>query len=414
MLSHTSCTAFTAVVLPSLLGLETKKDVAAVPLGIYDGQRYLFRTGWWKVANIAHSLWRYGTSLFSMNSAGQALLSKFVSIYKMQAKGRAFKTVPELLRAMGGEEMYQLTQVTAEQYTLQELRLQETLTRELITGAMYMNYGQGIDVNAFTCMVSLAGVQEDSLWAVVGGNRQIPEMALERSGARLHMCSVTSVERREKEGRVRYSLETSEEDRGAGREEYDAVIVATPLYERAIEFRSFPTPVYTEDLTSTTYHRTVAEFIDGEINPAFFGLDDNDRNFPLVNLVTDSAQNLAPFPFCSVSVNVPSEEPQSANADYSKPLTEDRSRVWKIFAPRPLTSEEKTQMFKTIRAEATVDWLAYPNYSPPEKFPSFELDGGVFYVNGIEKAASAMEMSAIGAVNCALLTRDYLHTRQHS
>ncbi len=54
------------------------------------------------------------------------------------------------------------------------------------------------------------------------------------------------------------------------------------------------------------------------------------------------------------------------------------------------------------------DWLAYPVYNPPEECPSFVLDSGMFYINGIEKAASAMEMSAIGGKNVALLARNYL------
>ena len=39
---------------------------------------------------------------------------------------------------------------------------------------------------------------------------------------------------------------------------------------------------------------------------------------------------------------------------------------------------------------------------------TFILDDGVFYVNAVEKAASAMEMSAIGAKNCAILAYEYL------
>ena len=336
-----------------------------------------------------------------------------MNIYSLQAKGESYKTVPDMLRAMGGEELYQLTQITAEQYLQEDLRLQERLMRELVTGAMYMNYGQGLEVNASTCMVSMAGVDESCLWAVVGGNRQILQTALGRSEAVLHKSTVTSITRLERDGRVVYTIETSSSEGGetSVEGEYDAVIVATPLYEKSIQFNSFPSPVYTNDITATTYHRTVAEFIDGEINPAFFGLEDNDRNFPLINLTTKFAEGASPFQFCSVTVNVPSEEPESANEKYSKPLPEDPSRVWKIFTPRPLTSEEKKQMFKKIDAEATVDWLAYPNYSPPETFPPFELDVGVFYVNGIEKVASAMEMSAIGAKNCALLARKYLRSR---
>ena len=378
-----------------------------MPVGVYDGKRYLFRTGAWKLINLAYSFWRYGSSLFTLNSAVKNLLNKFIGIYSLQAKGNTYHTVPDMLRAMAGDEMYQLTQVSAEHYLLRDLHIQETLVRELVTGATYMNYGQGLEVNAATCMVALAGMQDDSLWAVVGGNRRIPETALERSGATLHKCSVTSVTRLEKDGRLSYVIETDETSELTSVQEYDVVIVATPLYEKLIQFKDFPTPIYTEDITNTAYHRTVAEFIDGEINPAFFGLKDNDRTFPLVNLTSD----FGAIPICAVAINVPCQEPESASWKYIKPLPDEPSRVWKIFSPRPLTTEEKQQMFKTIHAEATVDWLAYPNYSPPETFPPFELDSGVFYINGIEKAASAMEMSAIGAKNCALLAREYLRRK---
>ena len=378
-----------------------------MPVGVYDGKRYLFRTGAWRLINLAYSFWRYGSSLFTLNSAVKNLLNKFIGIYPLQAKGNMYRTVPDMLRAMAGDEMYQLTQVSAERYLLHDLRIQEMLVRELVTGATYMNYGQGLEVNAATCMVALAGMQDDSLWAVVGGNRRIPETALAQSGATLHKCSVTSVTRTEKDGRLSYVIETDKSSELTNTQEYDAVIVATPLYEKLIQFKDFPTPTYTEDVTNTTYHRTVAEFIDGEINPAFFGLEDNDRTFPLVNLTSD----FGAIPFCAVAINVPCQEPESASWKYIKPLPVEPSRVWKIFSPRPLTREEKQQMFKTIHAEATVDWLAYPNYNPPETFPPFELDSGVFYINGIEKAASAMEMSAIGAKNCALLAREYLRRK---
>ena len=379
------------------------------PIGVFDGQCYLFRTGSWKIINSFRLLWRYGLSLFRLNSVVKATLKKFVSVYNLQAQGKTYRTVPDLLRAMGGEDMYHLTQVSSASH-LRDLQLQEELVRELITGATYMNYGQGLCVNAFTCLVSLAGMEDKSLWSVVGGNRLIPESALAKSGARLHRCAVTGVTRQEREGKVTYSLQT---DQGGSSqaEEYDAVIVAAPLQEGAIRFENFPSPIYTEAITSTTYHRTVAEFVDGEIDPAFFGLTDNDRNFPLIILTSDLCSE-APFPFCSVAINIPSEEPEEANSQYTRPLREVPSRVWKIFSPRPLTLEEKQMMFRKIEAQATVDWLAYPNYSPPESFPPFVLDEGLFYISGIEKAASAMEMSAIGAKNCALLARQYLRERE--
>ena len=65
-------------------------------------------------------------------------------------------------------------------------------------------------------------------------------------------------------------------------------------------------------------------------------------------------------------------------------------------------------MFTDMDGTDVKDWQAYPHYHPPEHFPSFILDDGVYYINTIEKAASAMEMSVIGAKNVALLTKEYI------
>ena len=116
-----------------------------------------------------------------------------------------------------------------------------------------------------------------------------------------------------------------------------------------------------------------------------------------------------PVHFRSIGLQIPSEATKDELDEYLKPISQSPSRVWKVFSARPLTEEEKDKMFTTRgKEEVIVDWLAYPAYNPPEEFPPFILDDGVFYINGIEKAASAMEMSAIGAKNVALLARAYL------
>jgi prenylcysteine oxidase/farnesylcysteine lyase len=51
------------------------------------------------------------------------------------------------------------------------------------------------------------------------------------------------------------------------------------------------------------------------------------------------------------------------------------------------------------------DWLAYPHYdSISLPLPKFILFPGIYHVNAIEWAASAIEMSLIGGKNAALLT----------
>ena len=58
----------------------------------------------------------------------------------------------------------------------------------------------------------------------------------------------------------------------------------------------------------------------------------------------------------------------------------------------------------TVKVEV-FDWLAYPRYRPDErpKLASFVLSPRLYYVNAVEFAASAMEMSAIAARNVANL-----------
>ncbi len=57
---------------------------------------------------------------------------------------------------------------------------------------------------------------------------------------------------------------------------------------------------------------------------------------------------------------------------------------------------------------AAREWKAYPLFSPPERFPPFRLTPGLYLNNAWENAASAMEMSAVAAKNCALLASQYL------
>ena len=60
------------------------------------------------------------------------------------------------------------------------------------------------------------------------------------------------------------------------------------------------------------------------------------------------------------------------------------------------------------------EWLAYPRFSPPEQFPPFRLSDGLYLNNAWENAASAMEMSAVAAKNCALLIANHVGKVLHS
>lgn len=334
-------------------------------------------------------------------------LKEFCTIYDLQEKGVVFKTVPDMLDAMGGDKFVKLNQISAEEYFINELGLCKKLVDELILAALKVNYGQGNRVDAFTALVALAGMQDGSLWRVQDGNKLIPEHALDASQAVFHPANVTSVTRKD-EGRIKYVVE-SQDLKPSGVEsaldvsEFDVVILASPLNISKIQFSEFPKVIYTT-AARTPFHRTVATFIEGQINPEMFGFHDYADSFPQdIFLVQNNEVD-----FNSIGVLIPSDVPNSEVPQYCKPLASDPVRAWKVFSNAPLSLADKNKLFCEIVDEQEVDWLAYPDYNPPEVCPPFVLDDGLFYINGIEKAASAMEMSAIGAKNVALLAKEYI------
>ena len=388
------------------IGLDTKsnQDEGSVPIAIYNGKKFCLRTGHSNFWNALKIFWHYGFSLFRMNSNVNATLKKFQTIYDLQAKRNCYATVPELLKGMGGDEMHQLTKVSARDYMLHQQGWSQKLVDELVTAALYMIYGQNAGVNAFTGLVALAGMQNGDLWSVVGGNKLIPERLLENSRVTLYKEDVVAVTRsvQSDDGKPKYTIATNE---GVVPTDFDVVIVANPLNISSVEYKNFTTPVYSA-AAKTPFQRTVANFVKGKVNPKFFGLDDYDKNFPMFVLVTELIDST--FAYRYLARNIPSELPASEIKAYLKPIRDSPVQVWTVFSPEPLTEEQKQQLFSEIEGEAAVDWLAYPQYQPPEHFPPFILDDGVFYVNAIEQAASAMEMSAIGARNASLLAAEYL------
>ena len=387
-------------------------NVPTTPLSIFNGQRFVLQLGFSGIVNKIKILWNYGFSLFKLSRKISSSLKKFSTIYDKQADGITYRTVPEMLQAMGGEEFFQETQVTAENYLIDGLGWNRRMVDELVCSAMKVNYGQNNAIDAFTAFVSLAGVDVGSLWSVVGGNYHIPKKALEASRATLHSAEVSSVTRVENGSNVSYNLEykdlSVDNTPSVTVKDFDVVIVAHPLNVSKVKFENFPMTIYS-DAAKTPYHRTVATFIKGEINGETFGITGNKypRSFPLDILTTDLEN--PPVVFNSIGNNIPVTVTDKKAKDFCKPLSEQPTRIWKVFSNRPLTDEEKAKLFRSIDLVVVKDWMAYPQYEPPEQFPSFILDNsGLFYINCIEKAASAMEMSAIGAKNVALLAKDYI------
>ena len=349
-------------------------------MGFFSGQSFRYLETGHPTEDKIKLFLRYGLSLERMQSVVSHMLKEFSSIYTIQEKGQAFHTVEELLAALD-EEFVNMTRVSGAEYLLSK-DISARAINELVATISRVNYGQNTTMSEFATAVSMAGGQDD-LWSVQGGNKQVCEGLLKLANASVVYQAVKSVERISSGDAVSYHITTTTGDTA----EFDAVILAVPLQLANITFSGFPTPPQAPP--GTRYQRTVATFVKGQPRGEYVGLGNlSEAAFPDLVLTLEN-ESLA---FSCIGRNDPvSGEPVRGDA------------VWKVFSRQPLSESDLDAMF-VRRVETVVkDWLAYPHYSPPDRFVPFALDDHFFHTNTIEWAASAMEMGAIAGHNAALL-----------
>mmetsp|Transcript_58110 Transcript_58110/g.138248 ORF Transcript_58110/g.138248 Transcript_58110/m.138248 type:complete len:643 (-) Transcript_58110:58-1986(-) len=91
------------------------------------------------------------------------------------------------------------------------------------------------------------------------------------------------------------------------------------------------------------------------------------------------------------------------------------AHVYRVVAPRRLTSEELSAWFHEGRGqtEVVVDSFAIPRYSVPQPYRPFVLDPeGVFYVSAMEQVASTLETTLIASRNVTNLIIDWVDQRR--
>ncbi|XP_067929623.1 prenylcysteine oxidase 1-like [Watersipora subatra] len=324
-------------------------------------------------------IWRYGLDLIRIQRSTSRLLSDFGRIYGWQEELQSFTTVPNLLLAMSDEIMASTKMSFKDK--LDELKISMKFTEELAVAAARNNYAQfPASLHGFVGSVSIAGA-EPGLWAVQGGNYQVPQHLLKSSGAQTISSRVTKVSNiTSNSSRPLYRLETAD----GLTAEYDLVVLAFPLVKGAVEveFEGFNTDIKGYE---QPFHRVFVYIVDGVPNHKHFGYD--------------SLHDMPSIIF-----------PLSENDFYNTlqeivPVSGDSNpqKLWKVFANTKLTEQQLDTLFASRKSMEIIDWLAYPEYQPDETFASFVLAPGLYYVNAIESAASAMEMSAMAAVNVAYL-----------
>ncbi|XP_051533430.1 prenylcysteine oxidase-like isoform X1 [Myxocyprinus asiaticus] len=372
------------------LGLKYRKSVAG-KTAVFGGEEFVLEETDWYLLDLFHLWWRYGISFIRLQMWVEEIMEKFMRIYKYQAHGYAFSSVEELLHSLGGSGFINMTRRSLSE-SLLELGVSQRFIDEVIAPIMRVNYGQNISIPAFVGAVSLAGAQAN-LWAVEGGNKLVCSGLLKLAKANLIQSQVTTIALQSIGDYHQYELTyTSQNERTS--ELYDIVVVATPLQHNVnsgISFQGFE-PQLPEMVGS--YHQTVASIVHGYLNCTYFGFPDP-KLFPFASILTTDTPGLFFNSAASVCpVNITSgfrrKQPQEAG-------------VYKVFSPKPLEKNELKTLFKSYYSVQVTDWLAYPHYGSTQGLPPVVLHESLYYLNGIEWAGSAMEMSSVAAKNIALL-----------
>ena len=344
--------------LLKLLGKEAM--TSAEPFGLLSKHGLAFQSsslGWMTSARL---LWRYGLDLLRLDRLVSSTLRAFSRVYPLLDAGESFSSVHELLEVMD-PEFVALTTMSLDSY-LQSQGFSDRIRSELVHAATIVNYGQTPnETHAFVGLVGLAGAI-GSLFSVRHGNFQLAEGALRVSGANLISAEVTRVTRGQP-NLVEYLIDGEKFQKN-----YDAVVIATPM---TADSDTRPAIEDANDSYDGRYWNLGIAFVEG------------DPNFPDRHALLSTRGHTQ---FNSIS-RVASVKDQTFHS------------VYKVFFNEDI---DPLSFFSAVKTSRVGRWRAYPDYSSTPPGPwKMALGSGLYYLNAIEWAASAIEMSLIAGKNIA-------------
>ncbi|NWR05401.1 PCYOX oxidase, partial [Paradoxornis webbianus] len=362
--------------------------------GFYNEEEFVFEESSWSFLNNPKLLWHYGLNPLRLSMWVEDIMEKFMRIYRYQMHDYAFSSNERLLHALGGNDFLQLLNQTIDE-AMQKAGFSQKFINEVVCATMRFAYGQGVEVNGFVGALSMAWIQS-GLWSVKGGNKLVCSGLIYSSKAEVIPGTVVSIEPKTRPSRggdpVTVYEVTYNTSSGLTGDTYDIVLIAAPLGRKLanITFRNFDPPI---PEFPNPFQQIFTTLVHGRLNTSFFGYHDP-QAFNLRSIFTTDSPKL----FIN-SVNI--EPPVGDTGTGGKlPLHSD---VWKVFSKEELSKEQLNLLFSSYDSVKVKPWLAYPEYGAPERFPPLVLHEQLYYLNGLERAASAMEMSAIAARNAALL-----------
>ncbi|XP_046919490.2 prenylcysteine oxidase 1-like [Dermatophagoides farinae] len=383
--------------LMAKFGLKRRALRSDDRLCIYNGERFVFCESSWDIVTLIRLLRYYGLDLIRLQKQVTKVIDHFERIYRLQSEQHAYDQVSDLLTAMDSL-IYNLTRTSYKHMLDSEYKLSEQFISQIVQSISLVNYGQTISIPALVGMVSFAGAGSQ-LYAIEGGNKLLPLHLAHFSQARMMLnTKVVSINYM---GDHRFRIDSKRLDgvvvnnnHSVQSDIYDHVIIATPLASQtnSIQFNNLTkrNELINDIFDKYHMHRTVATFVKGQVLNKYKDL----------SILSCDIGRGGSF-FTSLSKLMPVQ-------NRIKPVNSEaagkQQSVYKVFSNRQLDPHELYGLFEQIDDIQQINWFAYPDYrSVGQPLPPFRLRAGVYYLNAIEWAASAIEMSLIGAKNVALL-----------
>lgn len=369
-----------------LLGLE-HNSYSGLKYGIWNGDEFVFEESTWYVISLAKLVHRYGFQVYKLKRHVDDIVEEFGNIYNLQDEGKSFLNVTALLSAMN-KEFPSLLQLSIKDHLL-HMGFTERLINEIVQATVVVNYGQDVNIQSFVGLISIAGA-DANLWSVKGGNKAVPEHLIYRNKyVNIIPSRVTKIRNIvDSSDSSQYEVTYKNKDSvDTMTSTYDIVIIAAPLthdQEFPIKFVDFPDNLVFPGDYQTTY----ATFINGDLNPKYFGLQETVDIILSCNPNKTKISSIGKAIFVDGSIDI-------------------NSQNWKIFSREPLGTKLLKNMFSHVTEKKEIAWKAYPRYSSTNvHFDKFKLHDALYHINAIEWAGSAMEMSAIAGRNIAILAHD--------
>ncbi|ETN44110.1 uncharacterized protein HMPREF1541_10660 [Cyphellophora europaea CBS 101466] len=393
-------------------------------LGVWDGKQFVFKQsssdgrwqGYWDIAKL---LWKYGLAPIRTRNLVSTVIGKFLRFYE-----EPLFPFSSLQGVIEEAELLEHLSVSGKEM-LDAYGAGGAFGNDIVQASTRVNYAQNLDqIHGLETLVCMS---TDGAMAVEGGNWQIFDEAVKRSGAKARLNTTVLEVRKDTAGsNPTYSLTLSN---GSSSGPYDAVVLAAPYqfanisFEPALTHKPFPVDYVSLHVTLFTSPHV--------LSPTFFDLPaDSPASVPstiLTTLQTSSdataGESLTFYSISSLRTLHPS---QSHHANVTSP-----QHLYKIFSSAPLKASFLSRLLSfphtspvyevdedPISAISHSDiswslekvWHSYPYEVPRTEFEHIRLDGeevghgrGVWYTSGIESFISTMETSALMGKNVAAL-----------